>query len=335
MQFLLSPTGKARFEAMPAGEVPVAAGSAPSEPSLWEVLLMFAAAAVLHLLAFYRVRSFWDVVASGAGAGVDNDAYLQLATIIHNGHSMGEHVPPHFWGFSYAIIGVAKLFSIPEVMALVLISILSSLAVCILVHRLYGGWVAAAFIFINYEWIQLSIEGGAEPLFLCILCAGFLAARSSRWNLATFLVSMSTTVRPVGVFALLAFAAVLGLRKSWRQLTITTLIALAIGALYVLPVWIILGNPFANLIGYRGAWVRQGWPIAYPFGTLVPSYLRAYYGGTRWYRLVFLTVWPIVSLVGIRAMWLPRNRRRYLSIHCGFRGKAVTIPKLIRSSFRN
>ena len=166
---------------------------------------MFAAACLLHAITVCRVRSFWDVAVNC----FDNGEYTELATIIRNWHPAAGMVPQHFWGFPFAITGVSKLFSIPELMALVLISMLSSLAVCILVHRLYGGWVAAAFICINYEWIQLSVEGGAEPLFMCLLYAGFLAARLGRWNLAALLVSLSTTVRPVGVCALLVFAAVL------------------------------------------------------------------------------------------------------------------------------
>jgi hypothetical protein len=65
----------------------------------------------------------------------------------------------------------------------VMISTLSSLAVCLLVHRLYGGWIAAAtFIFINYQWILSFVEGGSKPLFMCLLYASFLAARSA-WDL--------------------------------------------------------------------------------------------------------------------------------------------------------
>jgi hypothetical protein len=55
------------------------------------------------------------------------------------------------WGYPYAIAGFSKLFSIQGLTASVLISVLSSLAASILVRRLYGGWVAAVVIFINYE----------------------------------------------------------------------------------------------------------------------------------------------------------------------------------------
>ena len=64
-------------------------------------------------------------------------------------------------------------------MAVVMISMLGSLAVCILVHRLYGGWVAAFFIFIDYQWIVLSVEGGSEPLFH-VLAVCFLPGSTLR-----------------------------------------------------------------------------------------------------------------------------------------------------------
>jgi Gpi18-like mannosyltransferase len=303
---LMSPKWKSRFRVMPAGEVTVLTASDRSGPSLWEVLLMVATVFAVHLLTVCRVRTFWDVAASW----LDNPDYLDVVTIIRNWHFSGTEMPRHFWGFPYAIAGISKVFSVPELMALVIVSVLASVATCVLVHRLYGGWVAAAFIFINYEWIILSVEGGSEPLFMCLLYASFLAARSSRWNLAALLASLSTTVRPVGVFALLAFAAVLARRRSYRQLAVITLIGLAIGVLYIVPLWIILGSPFANFIGYRGAWGPRGWPLTYPFGTLFFSYLAAVHH-IRWKVLVYSAVWPVFALVGTVAMWLPRNSQRF------------------------
>lgn len=267
---------------------------------------MFAMVCTMHLLAVCRVKNFWGVALSWG----DNVPYLQIVTIIRNWHYSGVHRVQLFWGFPYAIAGLSKLFSIPELVALVLISTLASLAVCILVHRLYGGWVAAAtFSFINYLWILISVEGGSEPLFMCLVYASFLAARSSRWKIAGLLASLGTTVRPVGVFALLAFAAVLGMRKSYRQLTAITLIGLAIGTLYVVPLWIILGSPFANFIGYREDWSPHGWPLTYPFGAIIPRYLALH--NTRWINVVLSTIWLAMALVGTVAIWLPRNRQRF------------------------
>jgi hypothetical protein len=270
---------------------------------------MFAMMIVLHLGTFCRVRNFWSFVATWP----DNPSYLDIARVIRNWHFSGGEMPQHFWGFPYAIAGISKLLSVPGLMALVIISMLGSLTACILVHRLYGGWIAAAFLSVNFEWVISSVEGSSEPLFMCLLFASFLAARSSRWSLAALLASLATTVRPVGVFALLCFTVVLAGRKSYRQLAVITLIGLAIGVLYLIPLWIILGNPFANFTGYRPDWGPHGWPLTYPFGALVPAYLTAFFAGTRWYVLVFIGIWPALALVGTVKIWLPGNHSRFLA----------------------
>jgi hypothetical protein len=307
----MSPEGKSWFRVIPACEANVAAAFDHSAPSRSEVILMLAMMFVVHLLTVCRVRNFWELAASRT----DDMDYVAVTTIIRNWHFSGGVAPANFWGFPYAIAGFSKLLSMPELMAVVIISVLASLTVCVLVHRLYGGWVAAAFILISFDWIRVSVEGGSEPLFMCFLYASFLAARSSRWSLAALLASLSTTVRPVGVFALLNFATVLAMRRSYRQLTVITLIGLAIGALYVVPLSTILGSPFANFIGYRVDWGLRGWPLTYPFGTLVSSFLAALHSSTRWYVLVLFVAWPVLALVGTVAMWLPRNRQRFSAMH--------------------
>jgi Gpi18-like mannosyltransferase len=308
LQRFTDPKARFWFRATSAGEVNAPTASDPSEPSLWEVLLMLGMMFAVHILTVCRVRSFWKL----PNIWFDRMDYLEIAAIVRHWHFSGGPVPKFFWGFPYAIAGISKLFSMPGPMAVVAISMLGSLAVCILVHRLYGGRVAAVFIFLDYQWIMLSVEGGSEPLFMCFLYASFLAARSSRWKIAALLASLSTTVRPVGVFALLGFAAVLAKRRSYRQLAAITLIGLAIGVLYVVPLWIILGNPFANFVGYRRHWGPHGWALTFPFGALVPSYLSAFHE-MRWTLFVFSAIWPIVGLLGIVAMGVASNRQRLSS----------------------
>jgi len=275
----------------------------PGEPSLWEVLSMLVMMFVLHLLAVCRVSNFWD-----AADWLDNASYIEIARTIRQGHPAGGWFPHHFWGFPYAIAAVSKLLGIRELTAIVVISMLGSLAVCVLVHRLYGGWVAAVFIFINYQWIEISVEGGSEPLFICLLCASFLAARSNRWELAALLAALGTTVRPVGVLALLSLAAVLAWRKNWRQLAATALIGLGIGILYVVPIWIHYGSPFASLIQYQRDLGTRGWPLTYPFHTLATSYWEfVHLESIHWYTFANFAFCVALALVGTAAMWLLRT----------------------------
>ncbi len=302
---------KSWSRAMPAGEVNITVASEPKEPPISEVLLMFAVVSAVHILAVCRAGSFWDLASTWG----DNSQYLKIAMIIRQWRFYGAEMPWHFWGFPFVIAGISKLFAVPALKALVLISMVASLAVSVLVHRLYGGWVAVSFFFfINYQWIITSMEGGSESLFMCLLLASFLAARSGRWNLAALLASISTTVRPAGIFALMSFAAILAVRKSVRQLAAITLIGVTVGVLYFLPVWNILGTPFASFAGYRiqagGEVGPQGWLITYPFGALIPSYLLGL-RTLRWPIFPLPVMWLVLALAGVGAMWLPFNRQRF------------------------
>jgi len=272
---------------------------------------LFAVTASVHLFTVCRVGSFWDL----SNTWFDRADYLTLATMIRHGRFPDGLVPPYFWGFPYAIAGISKLFSIPESVALVLIAMSASLAVCVLVHHLYGGWVATLFIFLNYQWIQLSVEGGSEPLFVLLVYASFEAVRSARWHWAALLASLSATVRPVGVFALLSFAVILARRKSYGQLAATAVIALASGALYVLPLWIVLGSPWGNFSGYQSDWGSPGnaWPLTYPFGALIRGYLAGLHE-VRWPNYVMSLAWLGVGVVGGVAIWLPRNRQKFAKL---------------------
>ncbi len=300
------PKWKSSFLMLPDREVNEVVRSVRSEPALWEILLMFAVVDSLHVLTVCRVRKFWGV----ASLWLDNPAYVRLAATIREWRPPGEDINRFFRGFPYAIAGASKLLAMQGLTALVLISVVSSLAVCILVYRLYGGWVAAAvFSFINYRWVVISVEGGSEPLFMCLLFASFLAARSERWKIAALLASLATTVRPVGLFALVAFAAVLAMRRNYRQLIVITLIGLGIGLLYVVPLWALLGTPFTNFISYRHDWGQQGWPITYPFGGIVRSFGAVYH--SRWPNTVMSVGWIALAMVGAVVMWLPQNRQRF------------------------
>jgi hypothetical protein len=105
---------------MPAGEGDTAGASGRNEPSLPEVLLMLGVMFSLHLVAVCRVRSFWEM----PDVWFDRKYYLEIATMIRQGHFAGGPIPQFFWGFPYAIAGISKLFSMPEPMAVVMISML-------------------------------------------------------------------------------------------------------------------------------------------------------------------------------------------------------------------
>lgn len=267
---------------------------------------MSAAACAVHILIVCRLGNFWEL----AAGHLDNASYLEIATIIQQGRVSGVEMPQHFWGFPYTIAAISTLFGMSGMTALVVASFVTSLAASFLVHRLYGGRVAAAFVFVNYQWIPLSVEGGSEPLFTAILYASFLAARSSCWSTAALLASLGTTVRPLGVFVLLAMGSILAMRRSYRQLAGAVLIGLLIGTIYTLHAWSIQGSFFASYARYRdmeGGWGAQGGPLTFPFLALVRSYFVAFHGA-RWTLVVLSLLWLVVMVVAVTRLWLPRSR---------------------------
>jgi hypothetical protein len=59
----------------------------------------------------------------------------------------------HFWGLPYAMAGVELATGLSGAAALWLICLLSSGLTLGLATRLWGGWVAAWFAVINWDWI--------------------------------------------------------------------------------------------------------------------------------------------------------------------------------------
>jgi hypothetical protein len=300
---------KSWFRIVSAGTIDATTAPDLPEPSLLEVLLILIAEFVLYAAIIYRVGGWGAMVAPR----FDAPFYVDVANTIRQWHFQGGESAQFFWGYPYVIAGFSKLFSISALVAAVIISFLASVAVCVLVRRLYGGWVAAAFVVVNFEWIQRALGAGSEPLFMCLLYASFLLARSGRWNLAALLAALSTTVRPVGVFALLSFAAVLAWRKCYRQLTAITLVGFAVGVLYCIPVRMLMGTPFASFVAYKDDWGASGWPITYPFTTMVFAFISGLHGDTRWWRLIWFVAWLIIALAGAVTVWLPRNWDRVLA----------------------
>ena len=134
-----------------------------------------------------------------------------------------------FWGFPAVIAATQVALGISGFAALVAISATSSVAACLLIHRLYGGVVTVTFLILCPEWVRVSVIGGSEPLFLCLLLGSWLAFRSGRALMASVFASLATTVRPVGVFALCAFAFTLILQRDWRRLAMSICIAAGVG----------------------------------------------------------------------------------------------------------
>jgi Gpi18-like mannosyltransferase len=139
--------------------------------------------------------------------------------------------------------------------SLLLISFASSFAAIVLAYRLWGGWVAAFFAVLNFDWMQRSFLGGAEPLAVALIFGALVLVRKDRYVLASFLAALSTVVRPLGICCLIGIGAVLLFRREYQKLACAVLIGAAVGTLYVLPLATHFGDALATVHSYEGAQV--------------------------------------------------------------------------------
>ena len=270
------------------------------EPTLAELLLMF----VLMLLVAGVLLNTWSRIPKDLGNWSDNGSYLQVIDHLRGSPITEPEPPVHFWDFPYAILLLSWLSRISDIRSLVVLCILFSLCATVMIRELYGGWVAAFFLVIDYEWIHLSILGGNEPLFMVFLYGSFLAWRRRLYLLAAGLASLATVTRPIGILALIAFGILLVKWKRWGELGKVIFLSSAIGGLYLWHVARVFGTPFANFVGYRRDWGASGFPFTYPLHAIIPSYIMLAHQ-IKATSVIWFAIWPVAAVVGL---WAPFRR---------------------------
>ncbi|MDQ3011398.1 MAG: hypothetical protein M3X11_11925 [Acidobacteriota bacterium] len=279
------------------------------EPSLREVLLL----ALMVSIIFVAVVVTLDNYGTRAAQAGDNRVYAALSSVIRERNLSAAPVTPQFWGLPYLAALVAVSVSVGDTTAIVLISVVASFVSIALAHRLWGGWVAAFFAIISWDWIQRSLLGGAEPLFVACLFGAFLAARSKRWLTAALLASLSTTVRPLGLLALMALAIALAWRREFRTLALAAAVGLLIGVCYVLPLALAFGNPLANVQAYRvGDWAGQS-PISWPLVSVVRGLVSN--SSEPLANMLKIGAWVAFTLAGVVAMIGTERFRQFTREH--------------------
>lgn len=272
-----------------------------AEPSLGEVLLLAVAASLLFFLTVISLGHFRAVV-DGFG---DSVAYMNVAAAIRH-WDFSHLVVKQFWGYPYAMALLSTLTGAPDRVALLLISYLSYLISVGLAHRLWGGWVAAFFAVLNFDWLQRAMLGGSEPLFMALLLGAFLAARRESWNWAALLASLATVVRPLGVFALVGIGSVLLYRRQYAKFIFATLIGAAVGALYVWPMARHLGDPLATVHSYQSSGGRSLFGV--PFYAMIVGTMH---DPAPWTNLALSFLWITFVTAGAVGMAVTREFRRH------------------------
>ena len=271
------------------------------EPSTVTLALLFFVSSALFVTVICLFQDYFVRVDEFG----DNASYIAIASAIRNWTFQDVYLK-HFWGLPYVMATISVLTGASDRVALLLLSFAASFASLIMAARLWGGWVASYFAVINFDWLQRSFLGGAEPLFLCLLLGAFLAARRGNWLLAMLFASLSTLVRPLGLLAVISIGILLLSRREIQKVALAFVIGLTVCGLYVLPLITYFGDGLANLAGYQADW-DHGFPIGWPFLAIVKGTLLH---PVPWTNLLLTYTW-IVLLGGaaVIAMVAPRFHR--------------------------
>lgn len=267
---------------------------------LWVLSAIVFAAVIAHFTSFTsKVDDFGD-----------NGAYLQAAGAIR-GWNFQNVTTKQFWGLSYVIATASSFPKISPRTALLAVCAASSLLTVLLAYELWGGWIAAYFAIINFDWMQRSFLGGAEPLFMALLLASFLYARKERWIWASFFAALASVVRPLAVFALVAIALVLLTRKEYRRLVTCTAVGFCVGMLYLLPFWLYFHDPLYQIHRYEHSDWKSGALLSFPFRAQFESTLHGHQPLTN---VLLILGWSVFVIVGFLAM-TRKSFRSYVDEH--------------------
>lgn len=271
-------------------------------PSQRELVFLWLISAVCFLIVLTHFKSY----SAGVSAFGDNDQYTAAAHAIQH-WDLRSTQARQGWGVSY-LIALLSLLHLSNKVSLVLISMASSLGSVLLARPLWGPWIAAFFAILNFPWLQTSMLGGSEPLFVLLLFASFWFSRRQRWIPSSALAALATVTRAVGVFSLFALGLSLLLRKEYRKLSLCIAVAALIGFLYLLPFWVAFHDPLYQFHRreHSGDW-DSGHLLTWPFHSIAVSYL--YHRGP-WSNVILTGAWIGLAIVGLCRMGIKLYRDR-------------------------
>lgn len=287
--------------------IPKSAFPASSGPPPIELFLLAALTFIIFISTISTMRAYTAAVDNFG----DSSAYMSLASAIRHWDFRGIEVK-QFWGLPYAMAALSKVTGLSVRSALLVCSLLPALFTILLARQLWGGWIAGYFAVLNFDWLQRSCLGGSEPLFMCLLLAGFTFARRRRWMLASLLAALATIVRPLGVFALVGIGLTLLWQKDFRKLAGATAIGLTVGVLYALPLAAHFGDPLATVNSYHSQQWQGGWLFGFPFYAIIKGTILY---PAPWTNLILSFGWILLVLAAIVVMVRSKTFREYCRSH--------------------
>jgi len=236
----------------------------------------------------------------------DNPSYAAESAAVR-GMAPANFATRHFFGYPMASAAVATIFRTSDAAAMVIVSMIASIAAVLLVGELWGGVIAAWFAVVNIDWVQRSLCGGAEPLFVVLIFLGILAARRDRWTLAAVFAALSTIVRPLGFFLLVAIGIELLRRRRPTALAAAAGISVTIGAAYLGLLRLLFHDAFGNFRWYSSMGLAHDRTFI-PFVTLFLSHGE--HPLTK-RNIVKALVWMTLTLAGVVAAIVRRPLREH------------------------
>lgn len=256
-------------------------------PDLKEVVLLSSVASLLFVGTILYFRNYRSVV-EGFG---DSASYEAVVSAIRHWRFHGLQVK-QFWGYPYVCAAFASLTGLSDLVSLLLISSTCCFISVFLAYRLWGGWVASFFAILNFDWMQRSLLGGAEPLAVALIFAAFAFVRKERYLPAVLLAALSTVVRPLGVLCLIAIGLNLIFKREYKKFAYAVMIGLLIGGLYCLPFALYFHDSLATVHSYVGERPLFG----VPFYAIVEGTIR-YQAPTTSLALSFCWIGTAVSAI--------------------------------------
>jgi hypothetical protein len=278
-----------------------------AEPSQREIVGLWLLTSVIFVGGLACLTNYLDLVVRFG----DSQAYMDVASALRRWNFHGLTVM-QFWGLPYLMAALSRTTGMSDRAAILFVSTISSFAGVVLAYHLWGGWVAGFFAVLNFDWMQRSYLGGAEPLFVALLFASFLAIRKERWLLAALLAALATTVRPLGFFALLGIGLYLLWKRDYRRLLPAVVIGLVVGILYCVPLAQQFHDPLANVHSYDNAHTHGAWLFGVPFYAIVKGTLTE---SAPWTNLILSFGWIFMVLIAVVVMIRSREFREYARAH--------------------
>lgn len=268
-------------------------------PSRNELLLLTAATAAIFI-SICSMQGYGRLITNFG----DSSAYISIASAIRD-WDFGRVEIKQSWGYPYAMALISLLTGISVQKSLLLVSVVSSIVSVVLACRLWGGWIAGFFAVLNFDWMQRSFLGGAEPLAVALIFGAFLAFRNERYVTAALFAALSTVVRPLGILCLLAIGVVLMYRRQYKNFLLAFLVGSAVGAAYMIPLATHFGDPLATVHSYEGG---QYWLFGLPFLAIIKGTLLY---PAPWTNLILSYGWILLVLIGMAMMMSSHNFREH------------------------